>query len=105
MQLLKVLACVPAILILVPLTASEQDAIAISDAVRMRHLLYGTIMDPLFATPASNQILSYSRCGDSAIWTGHYLAAEAFRYNVTRAQQARNNVVAALSGLKSLVDV
>jgi len=105
MQLLKVLAYVPAILILAPLTASEQDAIAISDAVRMRHLPYGTIMDPVFATPASNQILSYSRCGDSAIWTGHYLAAEAFRYNVTRAPQARNNVVAALSGLKSLVDV
>ncbi len=45
---------------------------------------YGTVLDPIFAGPASNQIVGYTRCGDSAIWTGHYLAAEAFRYQVTR---------------------
>jgi hypothetical protein len=66
---------------------------------------HGTILDPVFADPASNQIASYSRCGDSAIWTGHYLAAEAFRHSVTRSADALNNVRAALAGLRSLVDV
>lgn len=87
------------------LTASEQDALAISDQIRRQHMPYGTILDPVFAAGDSNQIVGYSRCGDSAIWTGHYLAAEAFRFNVTRSADALENVRAALSGLQSLVDV
>jgi hypothetical protein len=66
---------------------------------------FGTILDPIFRTPAGDEIVGYSRCGDSAIWTGHYLAAEAFRYNVTRSADALDNVRAALSGLQSLADV
>jgi hypothetical protein len=74
------------------LPASEQDAITLSNIVRQRHMPYGTILDPVFATPSSGQIVLYSRCGDSAIWTGHYLAGEAFRYTVTRSPQALDNV-------------
>jgi hypothetical protein len=66
---------------------------------------FGTIMDPIFAQAAGNRTVGYSRCGDSAIWTGHYLAAEAFRYKVTRSADALENVVAALAGLVSLVEV
>src|SRR5262249_44955979 len=50
-------------------------------------------------------IAGYTRCGDSAIWTGHYLAAEAFRYKVTRSTQALDNVKRAIAGIKGLVDV
>jgi uncharacterized protein (TIGR03437 family) len=39
------------------------------------------------------------------LWTGAYLAAEAFRYNVTQSADALNNVRSALAGLKALVDV
>jgi len=39
------------------------------------------------------------------LWTGTYLAAEAFRYNVTQSSDALVNVKAALAGLQSLVDV
>ena len=67
-----------------PLCASEADALAISANIQQRHVPYGGILDPVFAAPDSNQIAGYSRCGDSAIWTGHYLAAESFRYKVTR---------------------
>jgi hypothetical protein len=88
-----------------PLAASERDALAISAEIRQRHMPYGTILAPVYAAPSSNQIVSYSRCGDSAIWTGHYLAAEAFRYNVTRSPDALVNVRAALEGLKSLIDI
>ena len=85
--------------------AAESDALAISTAIQARHLPYGTILDPVYAAPDSDQIASYTRCGDSAIWTGHYLAAEAFRYKVTGSQDAFANIKAAIAGLKSLADV
>ena len=67
-----------------PARASEADAVAISAGIQARHMPFGTILDPMYASPASNQIVGYTRCGDSALWTGAYLAAEAFRYKVTR---------------------
>jgi len=88
-----------------PAGASERDAAAISRNIRNRHMPFGTILDPVFRTPSSDEIVGYSRCGDSAIWTGHYLAAEAFRYNVTRSADALDSVRISLRGLQSLVDV
>jgi hypothetical protein len=85
--------------------AAEQHANALSQLVRARHMLYGTVIDPVFASPDSEQITGYTRCGDSAIWTGHYLAAESFRHKVSRSQQALDNVNVALYGLRTLVDV
>jgi uncharacterized protein (TIGR03437 family) len=85
--------------------ASEADALAISAAIQARHLPYGTIIDPVYAAADSDQIVSYTRCGDSALWTGHYLAAEAFRYKVTGSQDAFANIKAAIAGIKSLADV
>lgn len=66
---------------------------------------FGTVIDPVFASPASDTIVNYTRCADSAIWTGHYLAAESFRSSVTNEAAALANVRGALAGLKSLVDV
>jgi uncharacterized protein (TIGR03437 family) len=88
-----------------PARASETDALAISAGIQARHMPFGTILDPMYASPASNQIAGYTRCGDSALWTGAYLAAEAFRYGVTRSGDALNNVKTALAGLKALADV
>ncbi len=85
--------------------ATEADALAILANIQATHLPYGTILDPIFAGPTSNQIIGYTRCGDSAIWTGHYLAAEAFRYQVTQSADALNNVKQAIAGIKSLLDV
>src|SRR5262249_45834663 len=73
--------------------------------IRMRHMPFGVVVDPVFASPDSDQIVNYTRCGDSAIWTGHYLAAEAFRYNVTPSADALDNVKAALAGIASLLNV
>src|SRR5689334_12237174 len=80
--------------------ASESDALAISAAIQARHMPFGTVLDPVYASPTSNQIVGYSRCGDSALWTGAYLAAEAFRFKVTQSADALNNVKSALAGLK-----
>lgn len=86
-------------------SASEADALAISANIQARHLPFGTVLDPIFASPTSNQITGYTRCGDSALWTGNYLAAEAFRFKVTQSPDALNNVKKALAGLKALTDV
>lgn len=98
---LVVCALVPAL----PLAASEADALAIDAAIAARHMPFGTILDPIYTSSTSTTIAGYTRCGDSALWTGAYLAAEAFRYNVTQSADAFNNLQAALSGIESLVNV
>src|SRR5664279_417933 len=85
--------------------ASEPDALAISANIQARHMPFATLLDPIYAAPTSGQIVGYSRCGDSALWTGAYLAAESFRYKVTQSPDALDNVKFALAGLKSLADV
>ena len=87
------------------LPAAESDAIALAANIRAKHMPFGTVLDPIFASPTSDQITGYTRCGDSALWTGTYLAGEAFRYKVTGSPESLDNVRAALAGLKSLTDV
>src|SRR5215469_9518242 len=87
------------------LLASEAAALAIDAAILARHMPFGTILSPIYASSASAEIIGYTRCGDSALWTGAYLAAESFRYSVTQSPDALNNVKTALSGIESLVDV
>jgi hypothetical protein len=89
----------------VPAYGSEDDALRISNNIQAFHMPYGVIMDPVFATPTSKEIVGYSRAGNSAIWTGHYLAAEAVRYRVTGSPEALNNLRRALSGIRSLVEI
>jgi hypothetical protein len=85
--------------------AAEPDALSIDQNLLARHMPFGTILDPIFAAPSSEQIVGYTRCGDSAIWTGHYLAAQAFRYRVTGSPEALANANRALDGLTLLTDV
>jgi hypothetical protein len=85
------------------LSASEQDALAIENTLRLRHLPYDTVLDPVLG--ANRLPVSYTRCGDSALWTGHYMAAEAFRYRVTGSPHALDGVRRALAGINRLVDV
>src|SRR5262249_9385549 len=77
--------------------SNDDDANAISANIRARHMPFGTILDPIFAAPDSDEIIGYTHCGDSAIWTGHYLAAEAFHYKATLDPNALDNVRAALA--------
>src|SRR5215469_9637800 len=87
------------------LIASEAAALAIDAAILARHMPFGTILNPIDASSTSAEIIGYTRCGDSALWTGAYLAAESFRYSVTQSPDALNNVKSALSGIESLVNV
>src|ERR1035441_5839816 len=83
------LACVTTVLFCASASrASETDALSISANIQARHMPFATLLDPIFASPTSDQIIGYTRCGDSALWTGAYLAAESFRYNVTQSADA-----------------
>jgi hypothetical protein len=84
---------------------SENDAVAISSNIQQRHLPYGTILDPIFASSESDQIVGYTRAADSLIWTGHYLAGEAFRYRVTGSPEALENVRKAIASIRALNDI
>jgi hypothetical protein len=83
----------------------ERKAIKIGRELKRRHLPYGTIFDPVFASPESTEIVDYQHAGDAAIWTGHYIAAESFHYAATGSRKARANVRRALVALKLLVEV
>ena len=83
----------------------EAHALRISRNIQEHHLPFGTILSPMFPSETSTEIVGYTRCGDSAIWTGHYLAAETFRYTVTRSPEALAAARKALRGLSSLVAV
>lgn len=93
------------ILLVISCCGCELHARALSLNIQARHLPFGGVLDPIFASPASNDIVGYTRCGDSALWTGHYLAAESYHYKVTSDLTALANARQALAGLQALVDV
>jgi len=88
-------------------SANALDAENVSQGIKSYHLTYGSIMDPYFmeALDSSSAVLKYDRVGDSAIWTGHYLAAEAFRYKVTQSSDSITQVWSALRSIRSLIDI
>jgi hypothetical protein len=83
----------------------EAPALQISRDIQARHLPFGTILNPVYPSADSTQIVSYTRCGDSAIWTGHYLAAESFRYAVTHTPESLAAARVALKGIRTLVEI
>src|SRR6476620_10923421 len=93
-------------------TPTEADAVAISQVIQQRHWPYLTLLNPRFVTGDSTSpdfmMLApsgYTQAADNAIWTGHYLAAEATRYAVTRSPDALANAKKALTGVTALIDV
>lgn len=91
---------------------TEADAIAISDVIQQRHWPYLTLLNPRFVTgdPTSPDFMTlapsgYTQAADNAIWTGHYLAAEATRYAVSGSPAALANATKALHGVTALIDV
>lgn len=84
------------------LPAGEAEALRLSERLAAQHLPFGTVLDPVLE---EGQLIGFTRCGDSALWTGHYLAGESFRYTVTRSEAALEAVRRALEGVRSLVEV
>jgi hypothetical protein len=73
------------------------------------HMPHGTVLSidapaPTLPAPKGKPPLppayTYGLDADSMIWTGHYLAAEAFRYGATRDADALKRMTALLSGIE-----
>jgi len=45
----------------------EGDALAIDANILARHIPFATLLDPIYASSTSTQIVGYTRCGDSAL--------------------------------------
>ena len=90
---------------MLPALAAEADALAISARIQARAVPFGAILSPVFKDASSIEVAAYSRCGDSAIWTGHYIAAEAYRYAATKSPVALDNLRRAIDAVKLLFDV
>jgi uncharacterized protein (TIGR03437 family) len=88
-----------------PAQSAEPDALAITSEILANHVPFGGIIDPVFDSPTGTTIVGYSDCGDSALWTGAFIAAESFHYAVNQSPDALTNVKNALAGLKALDDV
>jgi hypothetical protein len=88
------------------LTGFDAAARAVSARIAQAHTPWDTVLITLVplgdpdAPPAG-----YLRYEDSAIWSGHYLAAEVFRFEVTRDPDALINVRKMLNGLASLIQL
>ena len=73
--------------------------------IRKFHLPAGTIADTRFADTSYNKVVSYHGAGDSAIWTGTYLAGEALRLKVTGSPDAASNVQQLVEAIHRLFEV
>ena len=90
--------------------ANEGDALAISANIQGAHTPFGTVIDPVYATgdslsPDFWTLVGYSRAADAAIWTGHYLAAESYRYRVSGSADALANVQKELDAITALTSI
>ncbi len=98
----------------------EEIMTNIERKIRQDHLPHGTIITAFMDTPATDSwetayrqggpgnvgtVLGWGSGGDSAIFTGQYLAAEAFRYAATGDPDALGVVTHTLGGIGKLLDV
>jgi hypothetical protein len=88
-----------------PALGAEQDALNISSRIQSHHLPYDLLVETRLAGPESDEIVHFGGAGDSALWTGVYLAAESYRYAVTRTPESLEAVKRALRGVKTISEV
>ncbi len=80
---------------------------AISDEIQRHHLPFDTVLPAVFDAPGhgNGTPASWFDHGDSAIWTGHYLAAEAYRHDLTGDPRALAGAARAVRGLGNCLEV
>ncbi|HJO04913.1 MAG TPA: hypothetical protein QGG47_13170 [Acidobacteriota bacterium] len=83
----------------------ERHVQRVARVLKRDHLPHGAVFDPVYAGPSSSEIVRYTHAGDSAIWTGHHLAAAAFEYAVTGSKKAKSKVRRAVAAIRVLLEV
>jgi hypothetical protein len=84
----------------------EKASLEVDAEIQKEHLPWNTILATTFdnTTYGSGNPVGYGGYGDSAIWTGHYLAGESFRWALTKDPVAQTNTARVLSGITDLLD-
>jgi hypothetical protein len=72
---------------------------------RQYHQPQGLCADILWKDKTRAEASRYEGIGDSACWTGHYLAACAFRYSVTKDERTKDEILAVLKRFDVLTRV
>jgi hypothetical protein len=85
----------------------QAASLAVDADIQSVQTPYGGIVTAYMSSPTYGQgtPLHYEGYGDSAIWTGHYLAGEAFRYAVTKDPAAQQNAARAIGAIEDMLDV
>lgn len=83
----------------------EDFAIGISDDLTTDHMPFGQVYTAVFDSPTGTTVDHYTHPGDSAIWTGSYLTAEACRHDLTGDPRALFGANKAVQGIKLLLEV
>jgi hypothetical protein len=84
----------------------EKATLSISNDIQSVQTPYGGIVTAYMSDPTYGQgtPLHWEGYADSAIWTGHYLAGESFRYAVTKDPLAEANAIKALAAIEDMLD-
>src|SRR5690606_34197077 len=100
-------------------TPFEEVVTNVDRKLRRHHLPHGTLLCAWVDQPTldtwltayrdggpgmAGNVVDYEGGGDSAIWTGHYVASQAFRYGVTGESEALDNLAHAVAGVDNLLD-
>ena len=83
----------------------EEKAAHFQKIQRLRHIRYGMNANPSFTLPGDVTTGSYSDTDNDGLWTSLYLASELFRYNVTKAEDAKLNAYEAFEGMERLIEI
>ncbi len=92
-----------------PMIRLKTRALEISKLVQQEHLPDRSLLSARLSGPDFGDPLdTYTHFHDSAIWTGHYVAAEAFRCAAStgsQAKEAADNALVGLRGLEAMINI
>jgi hypothetical protein len=85
--------------------ALEPIADAISDEIQADHMPHDHVWPAHFDQSPGGNVTGYRDHGDAAFWTGHYLAGEAYRWDLTGDPRAIAGATRVLRGIDDLLNV
>jgi hypothetical protein len=85
-----------------PANALDTKAVEVTEHLKADHSPWGLTFSTLYETPTSTKIIRWDSLADSALWTGATLAAESFRYRVTKSSQAKADALRVLEAVRKL---
>lgn len=83
----------------------EETAVSTENRILAKHLPVGSLLDPIFDGPDVDTIKGYTRCGDSALWTGVWLAGESYHFRVAPNAVVLDRIRSALAAIERLNSV